>query len=255
MSKVNAPCAWIACPRDRGRRPIKNGKVYLKDGEEFEIEIFNPLQNTVKAEIYINGNSATNGGLVIRPGKRQYLDCFTSTRKKFTFNTYSVDNDIESKKAIEKNGLVEVFFYKEKSISYWPNKYYDWSYYYQPCHWNSPTTTIYGSGGTNTITGESSGGISSSDLNGSISIGSTGVFYSSCSIETGRVEGGSSSSQQFHNVDMDFELFCISQISYQILPESTKPIEVSELRKKFCTDCGRKLKDSFKFCPDCGELV
>ena len=35
--------AWIVSPKDKGRKSIKNGKVFLKNKSEFEIELFNPL--------------------------------------------------------------------------------------------------------------------------------------------------------------------------------------------------------------------
>ena len=45
-------------------------------------------------------------------------------------------------------------------------------------------------------------------------------------METGRVEKGQKSSQQFTEVDMDFEKNYIHSIVYQLLPTSKKPIEV-----------------------------
>ena len=35
------PSAWIVSPKDRGRKPIKSGNIFLNDKEEFEIELFN----------------------------------------------------------------------------------------------------------------------------------------------------------------------------------------------------------------------
>jgi len=34
------PSAWIVTPNDKGRKSIKSGKVFLKDKEEFEIELY-----------------------------------------------------------------------------------------------------------------------------------------------------------------------------------------------------------------------
>ena len=45
------PAAWIVTPNDKGRKSIKNDKVFLNDGDEFEIEIWNPLQVSVLADI------------------------------------------------------------------------------------------------------------------------------------------------------------------------------------------------------------
>ena len=111
-SKSSKPGAWIVSSKDRGRKSIKKSKVFLKNEEEFEIELFNPLNDCVLADIKLNGNSISKTGLVIKPGQRVYLDCFIDDKKKFVFNTYDVGNNLESIKAIENNGLLEVFFYK-----------------------------------------------------------------------------------------------------------------------------------------------
>jgi len=51
------------------------------------------------------------------------------------------------------------------------------------------------------------------------------------SIETGRVEKGSNSTQEFVSVNMDFETYPISTTTTHILPDSTRPIETKELIK------------------------
>ena len=47
---VEKPSAWVVSS-EKGRKSIKNGKVYLKDKEEFQIELFNPLTDCVLADI------------------------------------------------------------------------------------------------------------------------------------------------------------------------------------------------------------
>ena len=81
------PGAWIVSSKDRGRKQIKSGKVFLNDGDEFEIELFNPLIVSVLADIKLNGQSISKTGLVVKPGQRVYLDCFIDDRKKFKFST------------------------------------------------------------------------------------------------------------------------------------------------------------------------
>ena len=110
------PNAWVVSSKDRGRKSIKNENVFLKDNEEFQIELFNPLKNNVLAKINLNGNPISKAGLVIRPGERIYLDCFLDDNKKFVFKTYDIENSEESLEATEKNGLLEVFFYKESIV-------------------------------------------------------------------------------------------------------------------------------------------
>lgn len=259
---VSKPSAWIVNSSDRGRKSIKNGKVYLKDSEEFQIELFNPLQECVLADIKLNGNSISESGLVLKPGQRFYLDCFIDDKKKFIFNTYDVENNTESLNAISKNGGLEVFFYKESvvSINNWRNKLNTIvieKHYpnYQPFWYTTPniysgstiTTGGYyanGLGGyannltnigtttnnvVNTSSYTSNGSVDLSNVIGSLT--STSMPISS-SIETGRVEKGEKSKQKFDTIDMDFDNYYISSTILELLPESRKPVDTKKLKKK-----------------------
>jgi hypothetical protein len=119
------PGAWVVNSKDRGRKSIKNGKVYLTDSEEFEIELFNPLTECILADIKLNGQSISKTGLVLKPGQRFYLDCFIDDNKKFIFSTYEVEQTLESLTAINNNGKLEVYFYKESvvSINNWKDRF------------------------------------------------------------------------------------------------------------------------------------
>lgn len=255
------PKAWIVSSNDRGRKSIKKGKVFLKDKESFEIELFNPLQDSVLADIKLNGKSISKSGLVLRPGQRFYLDCFIDDKKKFVFNTYEIDsNDEESVKATEKNGLLEVFFYKEEVITLdnWKSKFdriivEKWYPYYPynpyPCYPTQPTIW-YGTCGTGNINLDSSSttlntvttnAMYSSTTNASytsgvdlsnLNIGGSVNMMNVNSMETGRVEKGEKSSQKFKEIDMDFENHYISSTIIQILPDSRKPLETKDLKRK-----------------------
>ena len=265
---VEKPSAWVVSS-DKGRKSIKNGKVYLKDKEEFQIELFNPLTDCVLADIKLNGNTISQSGLVIRPGERFYLDCFVDDNKKFVFNTYEVEDRQSTKVAISKNGMLEVFFYKESVVSLknWRNrfdrviveKYYPVHYpHYHPYWYTTPnvycgtttgglsgtTTGGYYTNGLNTTTTNTAyysnpnlqpinstytAGINISDLG---NMATTTTNYSANSIETGRVEKGKKSNQKFEEVDMDFEKFHISSIVLQLLPESVKPVDTKDLKKE-----------------------
>lgn len=237
------PSAWIVSSNDRGRKSIKNGNVYLKDGEEFEIELFNPLLISVLADIKLNGQSISKTGLVIKPGQRFYLDCFIDDNKKFVFNTYDVDNTEEVSEAIKNNGLLEVFFYKESVISLenWKKSFdrviverYPIYYPSYPSYpWYQPSvyygTSQNGIGVCTTNLG------STCNINtsiGDVTFSSTGnELFNSSSIETGRVEKGEKSKQKFKEVDMDFDSFYIVSTRVQILPESRKPVETKDIKK------------------------
>jgi hypothetical protein len=317
MTESQKPNAWIVNPKDRGRFSIKTkNKVFLPNEFSFEIELHNPLTESVLADIRVNGNSVSKSGIVLRPAERFYLDCFVDDKKKFIFKTYEVEDTSESKQAISKNGTIEVYFCKEEtfSINNWMNKfdriiekhYYPiyYPHYYpiyplnksipQPAIWFNNTSekyqninTILGGGyTTNNIIGSSNtsstnnnSNIFSSSINSNVSLINDGSFntsslnnllqtnYSSgdsnslnevfnTKMETGRVEKGEESKQEFTDVDLEFQKYHISSVLYQILPESQKPVETSEIKKKFCDECGSKvLKDTSKFCHECGTKI
>jgi hypothetical protein len=270
---TNLPGAWIVNPKDKGRKSIKGDKIYLDNGQEFEIEIFNPLKESVLADIRLNGNSICKTGLVIKPGQRVYLDCFVDDRKKFIFQTYEIDGTQESLDATSDNGLLEVFFYKEQAVTlqnwndrfhkiviheYYPVYYPRWySYpYYGGLTLNGTTGTIYTTNSTTTQKidyANSLGGSSfyggTSFTNCSLTSGGTSdsvnAYYNSSiggSLETGRVEKGEKSNQQFVDVDMDFEKNYIHHLVYQILPSSRKPFTASEISSKLKNDNTKKTK-------------
>lgn len=259
------PGAWIVNSTDRGRKSVKNGKVYLSDKFEFEIELYNPLQDCVLADIKLNGNSISKSGLVLNPGQRFYLDCFIDDKKKFIFNTYEVEDTTEVANAIAKNGLLEVFFYKESVVTLenWNNKFnriltgrtypywtsYPWGttniYYGSNYPYiNSITTnsnTAIGSGLTTNTSNVycSNTAVDLTNLkssnnayfsSNSIPINNSIQTYSS-TIETGRVEKGSKSKQKFESVDMDFDNYYIASTIIQLLPDSRKPVETKDIKK------------------------
>jgi hypothetical protein len=254
------PAAWIVSPNDKGRKSIKNDKVFLNDGDEFEIEIFNPLGVSVLADIKLNSQSISKTGLVVKPGQRIYLDCFIDDKSKFIFKTYEIDGSEESLEATEKNGLLEVFFYKEEvlSLNNWRDKFQKviverWGPVYYPVYYPTYPTyprtheiwytnpNFFTTGGSYTI-GDNIGGtltnVSTNTVNGfnsgtnlySTSINMTNGTINT-SIETGRIEKGEKSKQEFTEVDLDFEKNYIASTIIQILPESRKPIDSSEINK------------------------
>lgn len=260
-NKITRPCAWIVSTNDKGRKSIKsNNRVYLNDKEPFEIELYNPLTESVLADIKVNGSSVSKSGLVIRPGERFYLDCFVDDKKKFVFNTYEVEDTEQSKSAIQKNGTVEVYFYKEETVNLknWSNLFQPIieKHYYPVYPWYTPRpwypSVWYGTTGgsittsnslvnttTNvTLNSNTSNGsyYTSTDL-GSMTFTSNSSFSDNIGsinskIETGRIEKGESSNQQFMSVEMEFQKYHISSVAYQILPESQKPVETKDLAKK-----------------------
>lgn len=272
---TNLPGAWIINPKNKGRKSIKGDKIYLDNGQEFEIEIFNPLKESVLADIRLNGNLICKTGLVVKPGQRIYLDCFVDDKKKFIFQTYQVDDTQESLEAIEDNGLMEVFFYKEQAVTLqnWNDRFHkviihEYHPVYYPVYprWyptyytigngtittcNSINTLTVNNGGTSVYnTSTAYGGVNyvTSFTNCSLTSGSltSGNAYNNSpvggSLETGRVEKGEKSNQQFVDVDMEFEKNYIHHLVFQLLPESRKPVSASDMVSGLKSDTTKKKK-------------
>lgn len=251
------PGAWIVTnthntnPSDRGRKSIKGGKVYLKDKQNFEIELFNPLTVTILCKISLNGTRISNSGLVLKPGERIYLDRFIDENKKFVFSTYEVENTTESKTAIELNGLLVVDFYHEEA--YVDNNIFVNPYPYQYPNPNLtpiqpfiqpykyPSEFWYTSNNVNLDYNKYIAGILDTHLNTycsdfsdnfSDTTNKTNITtLSSTKIPTGRIEKGDKSEQTFEYVNKTFNAFISSSITLQLLPIEAKPIEAKDLQK------------------------
>jgi hypothetical protein len=237
--------------KNRNRSKIYENSVYLKDGENFEIELFNPTTSRVLAKITINGNSISNSGIVLKPGERVYLERFIDSNNKFVFETYEVEGSNEALNAIRNNGGVEVYFYTEITTS-------AYSSFPGSLTINSDSNTVYGSGTLYDTYSYPLGGTTVNNLftTTSFTNASIGANASrSKSVETGRIEKGDSSNQLFESVNGNFSSFATSSVTVKLLPESQKPVEVSTLRN-YCTNCGtRAKKQSWKFCPSCGSKI
>lgn len=230
MEKNNIPTAHIT--KNKQRLKQFTNYVYLKDGDEFEIELFNPSSEKILAVIEINGKKISNSGIVIRPGERVYLERYLSENKKFLFQTYLIDenNDLV-KKAVEDNGSVFVKFYnKSDNLPYYNSFTFSSNSY--------PYTNYLGTFDSNNIP--------------ITTINSTAGSFTTSLSETGRVEMGSTSNQSFVNDYDNYMVTPFYYVGWKLLPESKKEVTQDNI-KVYCTECGSKRKkDSFKFCPHCG---
>jgi hypothetical protein len=281
QTKTGTPCAYIS--KDRKRLKQFGQTVYLNNGEEFELELFNPSSTTVLAKIKLDGSYISGGGIVLKPGQRVFLERYLDDARKFKFETYEVDGTSnEVLDAIAGNGDVVIDFFDE---------------YKQPV-WNNPITYVGGSFGgpvhiynSNpvTLTGGYVGNTTTTNINYS-STNTAGVSFNTTSmsntfagpnlrsatsrlkkskgnsrsevtmdmlsmdsLETGRVEKGGSSDQSFKTVDKTFNHHTCASSVWKILPMSQKVYEKQDL-KVYCTNCGKKRKkDSDKFCSSCGN--
>lgn len=241
--------------------------VYMKDGDEFQIQLFNSQTSVIAAEIYINNIKISDSLLVIYPGQMVWLERYIDEAKKFRFSTYEVEDNHEAvNKAIADNGNITIKFYKEKS--YRQNVITIGNRNVDDNWWNDIKTQSFGP----TVDCSHYNDLLSSSAYDSISSVCTSATSRSidgcCSSaklsvstaepkmkETGRVESGSYSSQSFDSIDKDFETFAFHTEMLKILPVSQKTINVNDLQKIYCTECGRKLNSKFKFCPYCGTEV
>lgn len=232
------PSAFITVRKQRQKQNGKN--VYLHDRTEFEIELHNPTNDSILAKISLNGNRISNSGVVLKPGQRIFLERYLDEDRKFLFETYEVSDSKTNQRAIENNGLVIVEFFSKMIFT---NYGHLGGYTYFN---NMPF--LYGSGITNgNPTTFTTTGLGNSNI-----IGNTST--SDAKIETGRVEKGDKSDQEFGT---SYEMFNtnVSWVKeWKILPFSAKDMTTKDLIKK-CGGCGTKVKDNYKFCPQCGNQV
>jgi len=261
---IAAPSAYITTKRSRVKQ--FNDTVYLKDGDEFQLEIFNPKENKVLAKIFMNGVSISSSGLVIKPGQRIFLDRFIDNNDKFKFETYSVNGSNDQvKKAIQNNGSVEVQFFDEYIPPY--------------VSYNSLTINCNNTGGNlfryNTTTGNSlltsNGNIGFSTASFNASNSNSATFTSSASlnnaesikrsffekpkekeVETGRIEKGGKSDQSFGTDYSNYSAFYTTTVKWKILPLSVKPVQPLSDIKEYCISCGYRNR-RHNYCPRCGS--
>lgn len=288
---------------------------FLQKGQEFQIELFNPTSDVVLAKIILNGNPISQGGLVLNPGVRIFLDRYLDVAKKFLFDTYNVANTSAVKKAIEDNGDIKIDFYRESKPVFLPYV----KTYNQSNPWGNGYNNTYSIGtDPKYLRGMSTGGsgscgtvnsyfnnttIGDTNLSGSLSASASGTAsaasgvhtnalnftnysdqfstktcsmdsfsfadeveapklkkrlmkskLSKQSIETGRVEEGSHSDQEFRYVDKSFDYLPFHTVEYKLLPVSQKVNTIGDISVKvYCTQCGSKLGKTDRFCSSCGK--
>lgn len=290
-------------------KEYKNGNslderiVYLDNGSEFQIQIFNPHDFVVGARIYINGVSMSYM-LVLRPGERIWVERYLDKSVKFRFETYEVDADEETKNAIQKNGEVKVVFYKEEHkhepicIPTWHPLVWNNTHTYEDPYapkYDDLVASIGGSVKLNALyEDERSATLKNVDISDVHNISDKNLSFcvndmnlttstadtsfttdtslnydkplsklrrttlkTSCSdkIETGRIEEGGYSNQQFNDVYRNFEKWTFSTETIKLLPTSQKQYNSSDLKKHYCTQCGRKINMKHKYCPYCGNKI
>lgn len=257
----------------------KHPTFYLEKGQEFQIELFNPTSDTILAKIQLNGNHISQGGLVLRPGERVFLERYLDVAKKFKFDTYEVANTAEVRKAIEDNGDFKVEFYKESKPTYLygssitissspiTRTNIDYNSTGNPSLRSFGTTNLNDTYNlTGALNASSSTNIASSYFSNTSTVaGGDAASYSSevtmdslsfsdemastkslkskrgisKTIETGRVEAGSQSNQKLEYVSKSFDYWPFHTVEYKLLPISQKVNSVADVNVK-------------RYCHNCG---
>jgi hypothetical protein len=283
QTKTGTPSAYIT--KDKKRLKQFGHNVYLNNGDEFQLELFNPTSNTVLAKIKLDGSYISGGGIVLKPGQRVFLERYLDDPRKFKFETYEVDGTSnEVLDAIAGNGDVVIDFFDEYKQPVWNNPItYVGGSFGGPIHIYGSNTlnTNYVNGMTTTTNGNVS--FTSSSNTAGVNFNTTSIsntfagpnlrsatsrlkkskpnsrsevtmdMLSMDSIETGRVEKGGMSDQSFKTVDKTFNHYTCATSVWKILSMSQKVFEKQDL-KVYCGNCGtKKRRDSHLFCPHCGE--
>ena len=241
--------------------------VYLNNGSEFQIQLFNPHNYKIACRISIDGKEFPNQ-IMLKPGQRIWLERYIDIAKKFKFSTYEVEaNNKQVDSAIRDNGVVSIKFYAEdrncasiiKYVTDSPiirDTIYDCfttdTVKLNNCVSNSLSSNINALYNNSSIT--NSNYSISQELGINTAVSTTAVNKSVK--ETGRVEEGSYSNQSLNYSYGDRFLsypFAIETI--KILPMSEKTYTAGDLKKIYCHNCGRKLKTKYKFCPFCGTKI
>lgn len=238
------PTANLAVNKSRIKLYNKQGEMptyYLQNGTEFQIELFNPTTDVVLAKITLNGNPISQGGLVLNPGQRVFLERYLDIAKKFLFDTYEVANTKEVQKAIENNGDFKVEFFRERTP------------YHNPFILTTNQRTIYG--GPNTLNingilvGNSTGGyvsqtpshinnsFTTNSANSTNTLGVNGMITNTSTLTSGTNALFNQTASNTSSVTMD-SLYD-SNVTYS---QRTEPIKRS--KKSLLVETGRVEKGS-----------
>lgn len=225
--------------------------VYLNNGTEFQIYLKNPYQKTIGVKVYVNDDEI-GGILILKPGQSCWLERFLNNDKKFLFSTYEVENTQEMRYAINKNGKVRIEFFQEKTNNY--------DIMYRPNNYIYPSISVssspYPFNTSNTSSNTSNDSLVISCCTNNLC--NDAINYStslSASLQTGRIENGSKSNQKFKSTDINLEYTPFKTECIQILPNSRKQVSVNETRRKYCSQCGKKVSPKDKYCSNCGAKL
>lgn len=277
---INNPMVKLAINKSILKEFSNDRTVYLNNGDEFQIQLFNPYDYVIGARIHINGTIMSYNYLVLRPGERVWLERHIDSAEKLKFITYETEDSAAGRYATRNNGEVKVEFYREHKTGPSPAITYVNHYH---THWDNNVLgpgvklgdyqpdILYGSSicADDAVLSSIQQSLSLDSANGCVksfadvevtahaaaadTVKTALTANTQKSIETGRIERGSNSNQRFDNIDTSFEYAAFVTETLHILPMSRKPVTSGDLKKIYCHQCGRKIKAGFRFCPFCGS--
>ncbi len=250
----------VASIKSKGKvlREFKD-TVYIPFASEYSILIKN--LNTVRAlvNVYIDGENAVPGGLVINPGQSIDLERWIkngnlSEGNKFKFieRTSAIENGPRGIKL--EDGLIRIEYQFEiprPVISWTSTPYYG-------------STLTRGLGGVSGSAGDvawPAGSVTCSATLNSVSPASFNVQASGASFknETGITVPGSKSEQKFQTTTIGTLDLQVNNIVLKLVGDlgDNKPVEkaVTVKAKPKCTTCGKQNKAHAKFCSECGTAL
>ena len=266
------PEFFISINKNRIKHYNQDEKIitFLNNLSEFELEFNNKTNENWLCKILMNGKSISDIGLVLQPNSHDYLERFFDKKNKFKFETFEIDDVSETKAALQQNGLIEVQFYKERIINI--NPYYNVSYTY-----TNFNTDFNNKNSEFRINSEQEyycsdiprrstlpiENISCQTLNSTSGYSANSNYISSekvkkvKTVETGRVEEGKHSNQNFQQVYKQWEAVPFYRKTIQILPFSRKGFTAKEINttRQYCNECGVKVTNKDNFCYKCGNKL
>lgn len=101
-------------------KTYQGNDIFLNNGDEFQIRLFNPLSEKIGAQVSINGKSP-NRLLVLNPGEVVDVDRFIDEQRRMIFETYKYDDGSQAaRNAVANNGIIQINFHKEFAPIQWP---------------------------------------------------------------------------------------------------------------------------------------
>lgn len=246
-------------------RPVKetggsyNRQVAIPFGSEYKIRLKNKNDRSCTARVTIDGVLASNmGDVIVNAGGTIDLERFitTSLKNGKRFKFVSVDHPNVDDPTKSENGIIRVEFRLAKKYddlrirpgfdipySYcppfkednWGMKDSGWRYFSDP---NNSTCGDFGN-----VTYTASKSKSSGD-----------TVMSCCSYfnDAGATIEGSKSNQSFQYSNLDVEFRPSTILELKLVGLKTRPVNRN---MKYCSQCGRRVKQRDKYCSACGNRL